>query len=175
MLTCIFMYLDSVNLVSRYVLFTSKYPNPASGVDMTLFTRILVVSNPDVYVLFFPMYSNLFPPAVSLVLLGSYFCGRIYATNIVYFTVLCLGTSFFLVDYIELIPLMRSFSFLSFQCLVLIIYIHWLQLLPKPFVFMGFGDLAVVENLEFGLLCHPIQHEHNVAEEVQLLLVVLLC
>ena len=41
-------------LVLRYMLLMSKHQNLAPGADMTLFTSILVVSNPDASVLFLP-------------------------------------------------------------------------------------------------------------------------
>ena len=92
----------------------SNHPTLASGFDMTLFTSILVASNPDVSVHFSPSCSNLLHPAVSLIFLGSYFCGRIYATNIAYVIVLSLRNSLFLMNFIEFVPLMRSFSFIVF-------------------------------------------------------------
>ena len=64
------MYLGGGGLVLRYMFLILKHPNLAYGVDMTLFTRILVVSNPDVSVLFPPSYYNMFPLAVSLIILG---------------------------------------------------------------------------------------------------------
>ena len=64
------MYFGDGSLVLRYMLLMSKHPNLAYGVDMTLFTRILVVSNPDVSVLFPPSYYNMLPPEVSLIILG---------------------------------------------------------------------------------------------------------
>ena len=73
MIACIFMYLGDGSLVLRYIWLMSKHPNLALGVDMTLFTRILVVSNPDVSILFYLSYSNMFPPAVSLIIIGSSF------------------------------------------------------------------------------------------------------
>ena len=87
------MYLGDGILVLRYMLLMANHPHLTTGVDMTLLTRVLVVSNPDVSVLFLPSYYNLFPPAVSLILLGSYFCGRISATKPAYVNVLCFGAS----------------------------------------------------------------------------------
>ena len=113
-ITCIFMYSGDGNLVLSYILLMSKHPNLSSEVDMTLFARILVVSNPDVSVLSFPSYYNLLPPEASLIFLDSSFCGRIYATNIAYVTVFGLVTSFFLMNAIEFVPLMRSLIFLVF-------------------------------------------------------------
>ena len=81
---------------------------------MPLLTRILVVSNPGVFILFYPSYFNTFPPAVSLILLGSSFCGSISAKNLAYMTVLCFVTICFLMNFIEFNHLMRSFSFLVF-------------------------------------------------------------
>ena len=68
-LTFIFMYSGDGNLVLSYMLLM-PHPNLDSGVDIIYFTRILVVSNPDVSVLFSWSYYNIFHPAVILILLG---------------------------------------------------------------------------------------------------------
>ena len=65
---------------------------------MIPFIRILVVSNPDVSVLFLTSYSYLFPPSVGIILLVSPSCSSISVTNLAYVTVFVLG----LVDFDEL-------------------------------------------------------------------------
>ena len=97
------MYLGDGSLVLRYMLLISNNPNLTPGIDMTIYTIILVVSNPDVSVLFSPSHYNIFTPTRSLILLGSYFFGRISDTKIVY-----------VINFIDFIPLMRCFIFLDF-------------------------------------------------------------
>ena len=77
------MYSGDISLVFRYMLLMPKHPKLASGVDMKLFTRILVVSNPDVSVLFFLSYYNLFPPAGGyhstwFIFLWAYICHKYF-------------------------------------------------------------------------------------------------
>ena len=132
------MYSGDISLVFRYMLLMPKHPKLASGVDMKLFTRILVFSYTGVSVLFSPSYSNIFPPEVNIILLGSYFCGRVSATNLAYVTIFCLVNSLFLMDSIESIPLIRSFSFLVFPMPCINRPYSLAPTFPQAFCFSGF-------------------------------------
>ena len=89
MLTRIFIYSGDDSLLLRYMFLMTNHPNLDPGVDMTLFKRILVVSDPDVSILFLTSCSNLFPPAVSLTLLGSSFYRSVSTTKLAHVSVLC--------------------------------------------------------------------------------------
>ena len=92
----------------------SKHPNLTPGFDMILFTKILVDSNPEVFVLFFCHIIICFLLKRVSLYLVNLFVG-VYLPQILYMWLfVCFVTSWFLINFIEFIPLIRSFSILVF-------------------------------------------------------------
>ena len=73
----------------------SRVRNQASGVEMTIFGRHLVVVRLVQFVVVIPGKSSLSPPTVTLTRWVSVFCGRIMETRQEYVTVWPAGTSHF--------------------------------------------------------------------------------
>ena len=98
-------YSQCFNKLYRYMLPTSPVNILAPGVEIVLFTSILVVSSDAVYVATSPSYGRRSPPAVIRVLYFSSFSGQKATVYLAYVTFLSFGTSALCIHSSTSIPL----------------------------------------------------------------------